>query len=98
MIFGKCGTINVNQSWATQIGSRAKFLLNTHVEGQNRDAFYRFSRFSYEKAIIQRLLKGRIKELKGPQVAHGCCKQLIFFLILSIFDKFDLPSLLLKNR
>jgi hypothetical protein len=63
-----------NQPWATQIGSRATFLLNSYVEGQSTGFFYRFSRFSYKNAIIQRLLKGRIKELKGPQVAHGWSK------------------------
>ncbi len=26
-----------DQPWATQIGSRAKFLLNSHFEGQSRD-------------------------------------------------------------
>ncbi len=42
-----------DQPWATQIGSRAKFMLNSHVEGQNRDAFYRFSRLFYEIGILR---------------------------------------------
>jgi hypothetical protein len=33
--------------------------------------YYRFCRFFYEISIFQRLLKGRTKELKEPQVAHG---------------------------
>jgi hypothetical protein len=57
---------------ATQIGSRAKILLNSHVEGQSIRYFYRFSQFFYEIAIFQKLWKGRTRELKGPQVAHGC--------------------------
>jgi hypothetical protein len=59
------------QPWATQIGSRAKFMLNSHVEGQNRDAFYRFSRLFYEIGIFQRFKKGHTKEVKGPHAARG---------------------------
>ncbi len=39
------------QPWATQIGSRAKFMQNCHAEGQNWDFSYRFSRFFYEIGI-----------------------------------------------
>jgi hypothetical protein len=55
-------------------------MLNSHVEGQNRDAFYRFSRLFYEIGIFQRFKKGHTKEVKGPhaargpQVAHGCIR------------------------
>jgi hypothetical protein len=37
----------LKQPWATQIGSGAKFLLNSDVEGQNTGFLYRFSRFFY---------------------------------------------------
>ncbi len=46
---------DLHQPWATQIGSKAKFLLNSHIEGQSTGFFYRFSRFSYEILIFQSL-------------------------------------------
>ncbi len=61
----------LEQPWATQIGSRAKFMLNSHVEGQNRDPFYSFCRFFYEKRIFRRLSEGHTKEFKGPHAARG---------------------------
>jgi hypothetical protein len=44
----------LGQPWATQIGSRSKFMPKCHVEGQNRDFFYRFCSFFYEIGIFQR--------------------------------------------
>jgi hypothetical protein len=61
-------------------------MLNSHVEGQNRDPFYSFCRFFYEKRIFRRLSEGHTKEFKGPhaargpQVAHGWYKRTVFFL------------------
>jgi hypothetical protein len=45
----------LDQPWATRIGSRANFLVNSHVKGQNIDFYFRFSRFFYEIAIFLRL-------------------------------------------
>jgi hypothetical protein len=45
----------LEQPWATQIGSRAKFMLKSQVEGQNWGLFFRFSRYFYEIGIFQRL-------------------------------------------
>jgi hypothetical protein len=60
-----CSQRSLFQPRATQIGSRAKILLNSHVEGQSIWYFYRFSQFFYEIAIFQKLWKGRTRELKG---------------------------------
>jgi hypothetical protein len=75
--FHSFNEFTVKQSWATQIGSRAKFLQKSNVEGQNIDFYYRFSRLFCEILIFQSLQKGRSKKLKRPQVAHGCCKKFI---------------------
>jgi hypothetical protein len=45
----------INQPWPTQIGSRAKFLKNCHLEGQNLDFFLGFSRFDSKIAMFQKL-------------------------------------------
>ncbi len=45
----------LNQPWATQIDSRAKSLLKSHVKGQSRDFYNRFSRFFSEITKFQRL-------------------------------------------
>ncbi len=49
------GVLKKTAVWATQTGSRAKFLLKNHVKGQIIDFYYRFIRFFYEVAIFQRL-------------------------------------------
>jgi hypothetical protein len=51
----KNNSIVLVQPLATQIGSRANFLLKCQVEGQYRHFFYIFSRFFYEMCIFQRL-------------------------------------------
>jgi hypothetical protein len=46
--------ICLNQPRAIKIGLRAKFLLNSHVEGQSIDFYCKFGRFFFEKAQFHR--------------------------------------------
>ncbi len=68
---GRCCFMSLLQSWATQIGSRAKFMLKCHVEGQNRDFFYRFSRFSMKQACFRVSRRDALKSLKGRMRPAG---------------------------
>ncbi len=77
--------ISLDQSWATQIGPRAKFLLKSYVEGQSIDYYYSFSCIFCEKAIFRAFRRSALKSLKsrirpaGLRFAHGwswwltCC-------------------------
>ncbi len=62
------GSGPIDQPWATRNCSMAKLMLKWHVEDQNRDFFYRFSRFfsPWNRHILE------TKEFNAPHVAHGC--------------------------
>jgi hypothetical protein len=73
---------------------------NIHVEGQNRDFFYMFNRFFYEKGIFQRLEKGHTEEFKGLQVAHGWLNKVLlgftkYLLLTGLFEKYTQYTLLI---
>jgi hypothetical protein len=59
---------NLIQSWATQIGLRAKFLLKSHVEGQSIDFYYSFSCLFCEIAIFRAFRRAALKSLKGRRL------------------------------
>jgi hypothetical protein len=54
------------QPWPTQIGSRANFLKNYYIEGQNVNLFYGFLSVFLQNCYISETLEGpHYKELQG---------------------------------
>jgi hypothetical protein len=64
----KNGNPTFQQPWATQIGSRAKFLLSSHIERQSIQFYYAFGQFFYEMPIFRGLKRAAIERLKGRRL------------------------------
>jgi hypothetical protein len=62
-------------------------MLNSHVEGQNRDFFYRFNRFSYKKAYFRDFRRATLKSSKGRRLPMADLKIESFLIFKKIFKK-----------
>ncbi len=74
------------QPWPTQVGSRAKFLLNREIKGQNMEFSKDLVDLSPKKRYFRERRRAALESFEGRGLAMAC------FIIKKMIDKFCVPS------